>query len=147
MCFSWFRGFVFSCVTTAGFAGPLAAAGDPLARAPLRFAPLERVEYIAGLGEALYLDGSFGAAATVFDSVLQGGELITGDARARLLDWWATAVDREARPRTDNERHAAYQRIRGRMEDELATHPGSAVAAYWLAAGARLQGDLQGAWD
>ena len=33
------------------------------------------------------------------------------------------------------------------MEDELATHPGSGAAAYWLAAAARAQGDLQAAWD
>src|SRR5438128_9346727 len=37
MFFSCFRGFVFSCVTTAGFAGPLAAADDPLARARLLY--------------------------------------------------------------------------------------------------------------
>ncbi len=33
------------------------------------------------------------------------------------------------------------------MEEELATHPGSGTAAYWLAAAARAQGDLQAAWD
>jgi hypothetical protein len=33
------------------------------------------------------------------------------------------------------------------MEDELATHPGSAPASYWLAAAARAQGDLQAAWN
>jgi hypothetical protein len=33
------------------------------------------------------------------------------------------------------------------MQEELATHPGSAVAAYWLSAAARAQGDLQAAWD
>jgi hypothetical protein len=114
---------------------------------PIRFAPLERVEYVIGLGEALFFDGAFGAAATVFDSVLEGGETVTGEARGRLLDWWATAVDREAKSRPEAERHAAYQRVRARMEDELATHPGSAPASYWLAAAARAQGDLQAAWD
>src|SRR6266516_2486621 len=38
---------------------------------PQKLAPRERVEYIVGLGEALYLDQSFGAASAVFDSVLQ----------------------------------------------------------------------------
>jgi hypothetical protein len=33
------------------------------------------------------------------------------------------------------------------MDEELATHPGSAAAAYWIAAAARAQGDLQAAWD
>src|SRR5450755_688823 len=54
---------------------------------PARFAPRERVEYVVGLGETLFFDGSFGAAAAVFDSVLLGGDLLTGDARERVLDW------------------------------------------------------------
>src|SRR2546428_6210298 len=68
---------------------------------PQRFAPRERTEYIVGLGEALFFDESFGAAAAVFDSVLLSGELMSTDARERVLDWWATAVDHEAKPRPD----------------------------------------------
>jgi hypothetical protein len=131
------------------------AAADDLTQAherlrrldPLRFPPRERVEYIVGLGEALFFDGSFGAAAAVFDSALLGGEVMTRDARERVLDWWATAVDREAKPRPDIERQAIYQRIRTRMRDEIATHPTNGMAAYWLAASAQAQGDLQAAWD
>src|SRR3954468_15146764 len=37
---------------------------------PERLAPRERTEYVVGLGEALFLEGAFGAAANVFDSVL-----------------------------------------------------------------------------
>jgi len=33
------------------------------------------------------------------------------------------------------------------MASELATNPASAAAAYWAAAAARGQGDLQAAWD
>jgi hypothetical protein len=33
------------------------------------------------------------------------------------------------------------------MEEELRRDPGSAVAAYWLAAASRGAGDLQRAWD
>jgi hypothetical protein len=112
-----------------------------------RFGPRERAEYVIGLGETLFFDGAFGAAANVFDSVLKSRDLLVGDARERLLDWWATAVDREARPRSDIERQGIYQRIRARMEEELATHPASGASAYWLAAAARTQGDVQGAWD
>jgi hypothetical protein len=114
---------------------------------PQRLGPHERAEYVVGLGETLFFDGAFGAAATVFDGVLQSRDAMTGDARERLLDWWATATDREAKPRPDIERQGAYQRIRARMEGELATHPGSGPASYWLAAAARAQGDVQGAWD
>jgi len=114
---------------------------------PLRFDPRERVEYIVGLGETLFFDGAFGAAATVFDSVLKSAMPLTSDARERVLDWWATAIDRDAKPRSEIERQAAYQRIRVRMEDDLASHPGTGASSYWLAAAARAQGDLQAAWD
>ena len=113
----------------------------------LRLGPRERIEYVVGLGETLFFDGAFGAAAGVFDSVLKSRDVLTGDAREHLLDWWATAVDREARPRPDIERQGVYLRIRARMEEELATHPASGSAAYWLAAAARAQGDIQAAWD
>jgi len=126
----------------------LTNARDRLSRIdPQRFPARERTEYVVGLGETLFFDGLYGAAAEVFDSVLQGRDLLTGDARDRVLDWWATARYREARPRADIERQPIYQRIRARMEDELASHPGSAAAPYWLAAAARAQGDTQAAWN
>ena len=114
---------------------------------PLRFPARERLEYIIGLGETLFFDDSFGAAAAVFDSVLLSGEAMPTDARERVLDWWATAVDHEAKPRPDIDRHDIYQRIRARMRDEIATRPANGTAAYWLAASAQAQGDLQAAWD
>lgn len=114
---------------------------------PIRFDPRERVEYLVGLGETLYFDAAYGAAADVFDSVLRGGELMAADQRERVLDWWADAEDRDARPRPDIDRQAVYRRIRARMDDELALRPGNGAAAYWDAAAARAQGDLQAAWD
>jgi tetratricopeptide (TPR) repeat protein len=114
---------------------------------PQRFPPRERTEYVVGLGETLFFDGAYGAAAGVFDSVLQSRDLLAGDARDRVLDWWASSLDREARPRSDIDRQPVYQHVRARMETELATHPMSAAAAYWLAAAARAQGDLQAAWN
>ncbi len=90
---------------------------------PQRLVPRERVEYIVGLGETLYFDQSFGAAAAVFESVLQSGELMAAGARDRVLDWWADALERDVRPRPEMERRGVYQRIRERMEAELALHP------------------------
>jgi hypothetical protein len=106
----------------------------------------ERIEYIVGLGETLYFDESYGAAADVFDSVLARPDL-GPEARDRVIDWWATAVDQDARPRPDLERQPMYQKIRDRMQRELNQQPSSASAPYWLAAAARAQGDLQAAWD
>jgi hypothetical protein len=125
----------------------LAAARERLRRiAPDGFSDRERVEYVVGLGETLYFDDAPGAAAAVFDAVLQSdGPLL--DGRDVVLDWWASAVDEDARPRTEFERQALYQQIRARMREELGRRPTSATAAYWTVAAARGQGDLQGAWD
>ncbi len=131
------------------------AAPDDLARARERFRQInaagftesERFELLVGLGETLYLDDASGAAAVIFDSVLTGQGPLTADARERLLDWWASALDRDARPRPEIDRRAIYQRVRDRMAEEQARNPSSAVAAYWTAAAARGQGDLQAAWD
>jgi hypothetical protein len=79
--------------------------------------------------------------------LLAGAAELTPDARERLLDWWASALDQEARPRPDIERQRVYQGIRDRMRDELRTNPSSATASYWLAAAALGQGDSQGALD
>ena len=114
---------------------------------PQRFTTRERVEFIVGLGEALFFDKAYGAAADVFESALDTSDGQSRDARERVLDWWATAVDRDAWPRPEIERQMAYQRIRGQMRDELAADAGSTTAAYWSAAAARAQGDLQAAWD
>ena len=67
--------------------------------------------------------------------------------RLMLLDWWATALDRDARPRPEIDRLAVYQRVRDRMHAELGATPTSVTAIYWQSAAARGQGDLQGAWD
>jgi hypothetical protein len=114
---------------------------------PGRFGPHERVEFIVGLGETLYFEGSYGAAASVFESVIAPTSALTPDERERVLDWWASAFDRDARPRSEFERQPIYQRIRDRMTAELAAAPNSFTAAYWIPAAARGQGDLQGAWD
>ena len=114
---------------------------------PGRLGAHERLELVIGLGEALYFDRSTGAAANVFESVLNNRDGLVGEDRERVLDWWASALDGEARPRPDIERQGIYQRIRERMRDELGASPASASASYWLAAAARGQGDLRGAWD
>jgi hypothetical protein len=114
---------------------------------PSKFTSSERFEFIVGLGETLYLDDQTGAAAEIFESVLAPTGELTPEARERVLDWWASALDRDARPRTEIDRRVIYQRVRDRMTEELAVHPGSSAASYWASAAARGQGDLQAAWD
>ena len=112
-----------------------------------RFDPAERTEFIVGLGEALFFEGSYGAAADVFESVINNGTALPADSRERVLDWWASALDRDAWQSPELPRERAYQRILARMRDESTSRPGSAAATYWLAAAARAEGDLQAAWS
>ena len=126
----------------------LASARDRLRRLnPERLSARERVEFLVGLGEALFFGESAGAAAQVFESVLARRDDLPPDARERVLDWWASAVDREVRPRPDIERQDVYREIRKRMQSELGANSASTVASYWLAAAAWAQGDQQAAWD
>jgi len=106
----------------------------------------ERVELTIGLAEAMYLEERYGAAAELFESVRQRSSLLGTPAHERVLDWWATALDRQAQSRQPEERAAIYQRILSRMTEEIAENPGSAAAGYWIAAVARASGDLERAW-
>ena len=111
----------------------------------------ERSELVIGLGESLYLDDATGAAAAMFDTLLatppRAPNALGPEARDRVLDWWASALDHEARPRPAAEQQAIYQRIRQRMRTELGTTPASTAASYWLAASTLALGDPQAAWD
>jgi hypothetical protein len=68
-------------------------------------------------------------------------------AHERVLDWWATALDRHAQLRGMEDRPPIYARIVERMRAELALDAGSTPASYWLAAAARGAGDLDRAWQ
>jgi tetratricopeptide (TPR) repeat protein len=106
----------------------------------------DRVELMIGLAEALYLEDRFAAAAELFESVFERSAMLGNLAHERVLDWWATAVDRHAQrlPLADRTRH--YARINERMHAEILATPGSPAAGYWLAASARAAGDPDGAW-
>jgi hypothetical protein len=106
----------------------------------------ERIELQIGLGQLLYLEERFGAAAELLDPVVESSAALAPDAHERALDWWATALDRQAQSLPAAERALEYPRIIARMEQELRRNPGSAPASYWLAASARAAGDLDRAW-
>ena len=132
----------------SGASDDLTNARDRLRRLdPQKFGPRDRAEYVVGLGETLFFDSAFGAAATVFDAVLQSRDGLTGDARERVLDWWATAKDRFAQTRPIGERADIYGHIATRMAQEISRDQGSQSAAYWLAESARGAGDPERAFN
>lgn len=109
--------------------------------------PRDQVDLLIGFGQALFLSDVFGAAAELFDTALSRAALLAERDRLLLLDWWATAVDREARMWPADRRASLFRRLMDRMEDVLRQDPGNAAANYWLAVSARGAGDVERAWD
>ena len=107
----------------------------------------DQVDLLIGLGQTLYFGEQFGAGAELFSTALLRATLLPPRDRDRLLDWWASALDREAQTRPTDRRAAFFAQITERMEEELAAEPGSAVANYWLVVAARGAGDVERAWD
>lgn len=108
--------------------------------------PRDYLSLLVGLGQALYLGDAFGASAELFDVALNRRAEMSDRDQLALLDWWATAVDREAWTLPADRRIVMLERVRARMEDEVRRDPGNPAANYWLAAGARGAGDLERAW-
>jgi hypothetical protein len=107
----------------------------------------DQLDLLIGLGQTLYFSDAFGSAADVFDSALGRASTLTTRDRGKLLDWWASALDRQAQARPADKRASAFTRIVERMETELRNEPGSVIANYWLVVAARGAGDLDRAWD
>lgn len=125
----------------------LAAAREALSAARMAaLLPRDQVDLLVGLGQALFLTNTFGAAAELFNSALARAGMLPYRDRILLLDWWATAMDREAHGLQPERRAAALERVVSRMGEELAADPGQPTANYWLAVGARGTGDLERAW-
>ncbi len=109
--------------------------------------PRDQVDLIVGLGLSLYLSETYGAAAELFETALGRATLLASRDRQLLLDWWATALDREAQVRPADRRARVFERIASRMNEEIQRDPGSPVANYWLAVSARGAGDIDAAWN
>lgn len=126
----------------------LATARESLADIkPARLTERDRLDYLVGLGEALYLDDQFGPAARLFESVLGRGDELGPQRFDRVFDWWATSLDRQAQSGAAGNREHLYEAIRRQAVSSLGRMPGSSAAAYWLAAAYRYLGELTAAWD
>jgi hypothetical protein len=112
-----------------------------------RLTPRDRIDHVVGLAEALYLEDAYGAAAEMFAPLLSATDVLSPGTRERVVDWWASALDAEARTRPADERTPIYLRIIDVMEAELRRDPASGVASYWLAAAALGAGDPMRAWQ
>src|SRR5688500_10071884 len=94
----------------------LATARDtPAAVRPYAPSPPAPVDMPVGFGQTVYLGAAFGAAAELFDTALGRGSILPLRDRRMLLEWWATAVDREAQLRPPDRRAALFARLAYRM--------------------------------
>src|SRR5499427_10998283 len=109
--------------------------------------PDDRLDLIIATGELLYFDDKPGAAAEQFDVALGRIDPKRPEARELILDWWASALDRQAQVVSAAEARAIEMRIVSRMEEELRRDEESNVASYWLVMGARGAGDIERAWS
>jgi tetratricopeptide (TPR) repeat protein len=107
----------------------------------------DHVDFLMALGEALFFEDEFGAAAALFESSLDSAIAQGPSTGEAMLDWWGSAIERQADALEREQRAAVFVRLRERMTSELARHPGSAAAAYWVVVGTRGAGDPHAAWD
>lgn len=106
----------------------------------------ERIELQVGLATLLYYDERYGAAAELLEPLVDASATLAPEAHERALDWWATALDRQASALAATDRLSGFVRISERMEQELSRNSSSIPANYWLAASARAFGDFDRAY-
>jgi hypothetical protein len=109
--------------------------------------PRVRLEYLLALGQALFLEDEFGAAANLFASAVTAARAMDSELAEALVDWWGSAVERQADTLGPEERKALFETLVTDMRREQAANPESAAATYWLAAALRGAGDAMGAWN
>lgn len=104
-------------------------------------------EFLLALGQSLYLEDDFGAAAEIFESAVETAPAVGPRGREAVLDWFGASLERWAAPKPAAERAALLVRLGERMDGELGRNPGSRAAAYWLVVALRGQGQLERAWQ
>jgi tetratricopeptide (TPR) repeat protein len=107
----------------------------------------DNIDYLMALGEALFFEDDYGAAASLFESGLDGAIALGPPTGEAMLEWWGSAMERHADALEREPRISAFIRLRDRMTRELSRNPSSAAAAYFLAVAIRGSGEPVEAWD
>ena len=109
--------------------------------------PRDEVELLLALGESLFLEDDFGAAAEIFESGLERAADVDDEIANAMLDWWGSAIERQVTAYPPETRRAAFARLLDRTRAELAADPSSSAASYWTVVALRGTGELNRAWD
>jgi len=107
----------------------------------------DNIDFLMALGEALFFEDDYGAAAQLFESGIDGAYAQGAVPGEAMLDWWGSAAERHADALGRELRAEAFGRLRDRMALQLSRSPGSAAAAYWVVVGSRGAGNPAEAWD
>jgi hypothetical protein len=107
----------------------------------------DSIDLLMALGEALFFEDDYGAAASLFESGIDGAVAQGTQTGEAMLDWWGSAAERHADSLERDARIPAFSRLRDRMARELSRNPSSSAAAYWLVVGTRGSGEPNAAWD
>jgi hypothetical protein len=107
----------------------------------------DQVELLLALGESLFLEDDFGAAAEIFESGLDRAAVIDREIGDAMLDWWGSAIERQALGLAPDLRRGVFTRLIERTRAELAVNPASIAASYWSVVALRGAGELDRAWD
>jgi hypothetical protein len=107
----------------------------------------DQVELLLALGESLFLEDDFGAAAEIFESGLDRAAVVDREIGDAMLDWWGSAIERQALGLPPDLRRGVFTRLIDRTRAELAVNPASIAASYWSVVALRGAGELDRAWD
>jgi len=107
----------------------------------------DRVDLLMALGEALFFEDDYGAAADLFESGLDSALAAGQVAADAMLDWWGSAVERNAETLARAGRTEVFGRLGDRMTREIMRNPASGVAGYWVVVAVRGSGNATAAWD
>ena len=106
----------------------------------------DQLELLLAMGEALFLEDDFGAAAEVLETGLAQSHLDPKLAES-MLEWWGSAIERQASTAAPDMRRKHFARLGERMKAELLKNPSSPAASYWMVVALRGSGELDRAWD
>jgi hypothetical protein len=107
----------------------------------------DQVELLLALGQSLFLEDDFGAAAEMFESGLTRAAGEGPDLSEAMLEWWGSAIERQAGAMPRERRTAAFTRLAERMSAELSRNPTSPAASYWTVVALRGAGAVERSWD
>jgi len=107
----------------------------------------DNIDLLMALGEALFFEDDYGAAAALFESGIDGAIAQGPQTGEAMIEWWGSAMERYADALDREARIPAFRRLRDRMSRELSRNPTSSAAAYWIVVGTRGSGDALEAWD